>query len=217
MGKEEDHGPAPHSYFYQAIQGRFINSIRYPKSGPNNPANLKFIDDTDNFVPDSKMAVNPDYLNETLLEMTEKKNILLEKIQSLPPTQKLIIDLTMQDHSLVEISKKLDMKYSTVKAHYRHGLLTIKKSLFGGKAKMSTAVFRDKKERTQRLPIAEDFHKSRKAFLLNFMALNKRRPRKGVAAEAGLRRDLYRYSVKSHLWFDEKFTEEYLKIATGFE
>jgi RNA polymerase sigma factor (sigma-70 family) len=57
---------------------------------------------------------------------SNEQYLLSEAILTLPPKQKLVIEMTLDGHSNLDIAKELNITYNTAKAQYRHAMLKIK-------------------------------------------------------------------------------------------
>lgn len=132
MGKEEDNGPAPHSYFYQAVKGRFLNFMRTKASNPN----LHLYIDKESKLEDPseayieflrKYSEEPDYLKNISQIQMEYLRTVADKILDKRFKQYKTFNQVLKGKTVIEIHKETGVPYSTVKANFRHAFLKVKK------------------------------------------------------------------------------------------
>lgn len=100
-------------YIKRSIVFERINRLRTAKASPIEQLE---VDLSDSYLVDA--------------HYTELKYVnyskLVEAVQDLPKTQKLIMLKTLQNYNFVEISDELKLNYNTVKANYLHALKALR-------------------------------------------------------------------------------------------
>ena len=133
FGKEEDHGPSPDSYFYQAIQGRFLNSTRVKHNKSTMHFYIDSVSKENDILPKDFYDFEEKHRTEQIL-LKDDADMQMEYLKSIVgkalvrgSEQYRIFTAVMKGKTIIELSKNSDSAYNTVKANFRHAFLKVKK------------------------------------------------------------------------------------------